>query len=196
MNTVAKYKDDLHLVQLYLDKDVQVERLFYKEVKRLIRNMIHAMAKRGSVFYDQENVVSEIVFEIMLKDNSKILRAYQGKSRLSTYLWPIIRFRLIDFIRREHRYFATFTRVQNKKAYQENSNPSQQIAEIIHDHIRKESPENRFIKTAKWIEGMQYSEIIAKAEKLGLAIKETHQIAYVLRCNRKTLEKKLKKFGY
>ncbi|MBN1782438.1 sigma-70 family RNA polymerase sigma factor [bacterium] len=194
MNRSGKYQDDLNLVQKYLDQDARVERLFYHEVTRLIRNMIRAMAKRGSVFFDQENVVSEIVFEIMLKDDRRVLRAYEGKSKLATYLWPIVRFRLIDMIRREHRYHATFTRAKTAEPHSSNPGSAEPVADIIHDHIRNEPPEHRFIKTARWIEDLSYSEIITRAEASKMTL-DTNRIAYVLHSNRKVLEKKLKKYG-
>ena len=157
------------------------------------------MKTKGCYFSDQEDVLSEIIFKILVEDDNKVLRAYQGKSQLSTYLWPIVRFKIIDTIRREK---STHTRLVFKDELDENvsdhSNPGGQVETIIEEFIENEPPLEKFIKYARWMHELSYDEIIIKAKTVFKGEKRVNFsfVNNTLHANRKALQNKLKKNGY
>lgn len=154
------------------------------------------MEGHGARFLDRDNLVSDILCQIMIKDDCRILRAFNGRSKLSTYLWPIIRFRIIDAIRSERRYHVHMVRQDEMEA----AGPVQQdslIELVVAEHLAVEAESEKFIKYAKWLSDMSYEEII-KAMAVEFPNRRptsTARIAYILHENRKKIQKKLKKHG-
>ena len=92
METILmKNSKDLYIVKQFLQGNKEIEKKLYEEFKRIIHSLIYKIESKGCYFADKEDVVSEILFKIMAADNCKILRNYKGKSKLSTYLWPIVK---------------------------------------------------------------------------------------------------------
>ncbi|MBN2103201.1 sigma-70 family RNA polymerase sigma factor [bacterium] len=192
----SQYITDYKLIQSYLKNNLKTQKLLYDETKRLIAGLIKRLESRGTTFYDRDNVVAEVLYQIMVADNKKVLRNYNGQSRLTTYLWPVIRNKIIDVIRKErshynhHRYQEEAIQIN-----METSGSRGNLGVDIAEYIAHESPLKQFIKISKWIENLSYQEIINKALKTfpdGKSL--THQqIAYILHSNRKHLQKKFKK---
>ena len=191
------FKDDKKVVQLYLSGDQRTEKWLYAELKRQILKLINFMHAKGVAFSDKKNVVDEIIFKIMVADKQKVLRSYLGNSKLSTYLWPIVRNKIIDAFRKEMRYKGKELHQETFKTPldQQTSNTSE-IEAIIEEHISSSSAVERFIIMAKWIDGVSYDQIIAKAkqefsDEVNI---NSQRIAFILHTNRKRLQKKLKNF--
>ena len=195
----SPYSHDINMVQAYLAGDKKTEKLLYRDLTHLISNLVRSMSGKGFTFADSENVVSDIVYQIMVADDRKVIRAFRGECKLSTYLWPIVRNKIIDAGRREKRQ-------REKVVYQDEydsdiSAPNQEPGLIemeIKAHVDAQPPVERFIKIAKWIEGLCYNEIIEQAgDKFPDSSNlNTQRIAYVLHSNRKELQHKLKKSGF
>ena len=191
-----KYSDDIRFVSAYLNGDRKVQQHLYKELQRLIRYFMKTMEHRGACFADKENTVAEIVYQILLKNDNHVLRAYDGRSKLTTYLWPIVRNRIIDTMRSEKkRRERISTDFKMEQTNDPPRPPSSDLQEIIHEFLTKESPLERFIKISKWVNGASYRDIIAQArqEFSRCAALNTQKIAYILHSNRKKIYKKLKK---
>jgi RNA polymerase sigma factor (sigma-70 family) len=148
------------------------------------------------LFYNREDIIEEVIYQIMVADDRKVLRNYRGQSRLKTYLWPVIRNKIVDMIRKERTH-------HNHHLYQEDLEeniidpppPSPNLAVEIEECIAQEPPLEQFIKTSKWIEGLSYQEIMDRAGEGipgGKSLTAQH-IAYVLSVNREKFKKKLKK---
>ena len=193
---MKNYQNDLQIADAYLEGDQQTEKKLYQELNRLILHLIGKMESAGTYFLDRENTISEILFHVMIRENKKVIRNYHGNSKLFTYLWPIVRNKLIDLIRAESRYHSI-------REYQENLdeiNPETTVSTgtveaIFEEHVAKEGELERFIKYAKWMQGLNYDDIIFIARKEFPKSKtlNSQRIAYVLHSNRKQLQKKLKK---
>jgi DNA-directed RNA polymerase specialized sigma24 family protein len=186
------YSIDLELINTFLAGDRHVVKALHSALHTQISNCIRYMESRGARFQDKDDVVSDLVFQILLKDDHKILRAFSGQSKLTTYLWPIIRNRLIDYMRHEKRYTSRHLPVSQDFPCQ--THDEEMTAGIITEHIARESAQERFIKQARWLLDMSYEEIISLAghefpddPPLPFA-----RIAYVLHANRKKLAEKLK----
>jgi len=168
----------------------------FEEVQRIIRNLLNVIQKKGFTFADPENIMSELTFQIMVKDDKKVLRNYSGRSRLTTYLWSVVRNRIINAMNRE-KPFVSVEGIENQ--YPQSSMPQESLLEaLVEEHLAAEAPLERFIKYAKWLKDYNYQEIINQA-KLFFSIPSQlniQRIAYVLGKNRKDLQKKLKKHGY
>ncbi|MBN1999284.1 sigma-70 family RNA polymerase sigma factor [candidate division KSB1 bacterium] len=194
-----KIHHDLYAVQQYLNGNHRVERILYDQLRSLVLKIIRYMQAKGCIFKDQENVISEIVCHIMVENDKKILRAYQGKSQLTTYLWPIVRFRIIDEIRREKSYQAKISAQQEKNPVLTTRDPDcSDVETIIEEHIENEPPLEKFIKYARWMQELSYEEIAVKAKLLFKNEKYVNfnRVNNVLHTNRKNLLKKLKNFGF
>jgi len=193
-----KYTEDLQFVAAYLGGDATVEKSLYKMLRKLIDGLITQLSRRGSVFQDRENVISQIICEIMVKDDKKVLRGYKGKSKLSTYLFPVVRNKIVDAVRKERRYHDRVVSGDIPEDIPDFENrPESDIEMIVEEHIRNESAENQFIKYSKWMRELSYLEIVRKlkkkfGERKSINIK---QIGYILTLNRKRLQKKLVKQG-
>lgn len=188
------FKDDMQIVQLYLNGDHKTEKRLYIELKKLISNLIKFMEGKGLTFVDKENIIAEIIFQIMVAENHKVLRSYLGQSKLSSYLWPVVRNKIIDAFRKETRYHSE---VACKEPSEDSfSDQNGTIEVIIEEHIASMPPVEKFIKIAKWIEGLNYQQIInnAKQKFSDEVTLNSQRIAYVLHTNRKDLQKKLKKY--
>jgi len=190
-----RFEDDMLLVQLYLTGDPKTEKRLYKELNKLISNLFKFVESKGYRFSDKENAIAELIFQIMVADDKKVLRAYTGQSSLSNYLWPITHNKLVDAFRKEMRYYA---RVDHQDLPEEsytdqNTAPSPNEL-IIEEHLANVPPLERFIKLAKWFEGQSYDEIITQVQQKfsDQGNINPQRIAYVLHTNRKTLQKKLK----
>ena len=193
------YSLDIQTVHAYLQGNGRTEEELFGELTSLINGLIRKMEIQGVIFSDQENIVSDIVYQIMLANDRKVLRSYQGNSKLSTYLWSIVRNKIIDAIRKEKRYYSTVVHRDPLESLDHGGeNPTGQAETIIEEHLLGEPPLERFIKYAKWMRELSYSEIIAEAknEFPGETIINTQRVAYILHTNRNALRKKLKKVGF
>ncbi len=181
------------MVKSYLAGDKQVQARLYNSLCKQIEMVLARMEGQGARFLDKANLVSDLVCLIMIKDDCKILRAFHGRSKLSTYLWPIIRFRIIDAIRSERRYHDRMVRQHEVDAAGPVHQDSQ-IELVVAEHLAAEPEPDKFIKYAKWLSEMSYDEII-KAMSVEFPNQPpvtTARIAYILHDNRKKIQKKLK----
>ena len=130
----------------------------------------------------------------MVANDQKVLKAYLGQSKLTSYLWPIARNKIIDAFRKEMRYNS---KIEHDEVPASNPiSPTGSIETIIEEHIASMPPVEKFIKIAKWIEGYNYQQIIENVEREfadDVSI-NSQRIAYVLHTNRKDLQKKLKNY--
>ncbi|MBN1348284.1 sigma-70 family RNA polymerase sigma factor [candidate division KSB1 bacterium] len=192
--------DDVRLVNAYLSGDHKIEKQLFRDLRKLISKLIKAMVGKGIFFADEDDVVSEIVYQVMAADECKVLRAYRGQCKLSSYLWPIVRNKLIDAGRKEKRQ-------HEKLVYQESYHtdiPEQpeaqgEIESIIQQYIEDQPPIEKFIKISKWMHGLSYAEIIESAGKKFSddSVSLNYQrVAYILHSNRSALQKKLKKICF
>lgn len=193
-----KYQTDMRIVQRYLNKDPRAEKWLFKELQKFILNLMKVMEHKGFSFSDKDNIVAELIYQIMVLDNQKVLRSYWGQCKLSSYLWPIVRNRIIDAFRKEVRYHSR----EIPQELPEESHPFQDestssIETIIEEHISNQPPVEQYIKIAKWIEGLNYNQIMdnAKKEFSDEVSINFQRIAYVLQTNRRDLQKKLKKYN-
>jgi len=193
-----KYQTDMRIVQRYLNKDPRAEKWLFKELQKFILNLMKVMEHKGFSFSDKDNIVAELIYQIMVLDNQKVLRSYWGQCKLSSYLWPIVRNRIIDAFRKEVRYHSR----EIPQELPEESHPFQDestssIETIIEEHISNQPPVEQYIKIAKWIEGLSYNQIMnnAKKEFSDEVSINFQRIAYVLQTNRRDLQKKLKKYN-
>jgi|GEM_PF-3135236 len=190
------YTNDLQVARAYLNGDRRIEQRLYHELKSVTYKLIKVMQTRGFIFPDPENVVSEVIYRVMVKDDKKVFRTYQGKSQLSTYLWSIIRNQLINAMLKEKRHLSKIglDELPEKLSTDDDNNNTSQLQAMIEDYIENEPPFERFVKYAKWMQELSYHEIISQAQsrfKNYHAINVQH-IAYILHTNRKNLKKKLK----
>lgn len=192
----SAYQEDIDLIMDYLRGESQAEKVLYTMLKKMITGLIRQLSKRGSVFRDKDNVISQIMYEVLVKDDKKLLRNYQAKSKLSTYLFPIVRNKIIDAVRKERRYRDRFVTHDIPPDISEPYNDSVSELEILLEElIARESPQNQFIKYARWVKEMSYKEIADEFKKrFGTQQRiKVQQISYVLTLNRKNLQKKLTK---
>ena len=192
---LAGNKKYLDYVRSYLTGDRQVEHALYQEVLAIIRRLIAAMEQRGAVFADRDSVIADIVYAIMVEGDCRVLRAYRGDCKLSTYLWSIIRHKIIDAIRSEVRREGRFISVESLEDVAPSpTHSNESLVAMIEEHIAGEKPMAQFIKLSKWIEGMDYQHIIEAARQRFPDEKplNTNRIAYVLHTNRCYFQKKIK----
>ena len=189
------YQNELQFIQTYLAGDRRAELSLFKQLNRIIHKLLNLMEKKGSAFQDKQNIVSEIISQLMVMNDYKILRSYRGQCKLSTYLWPIVRNKIVDAIRKE-------VRDHSKIVYQEideqmsidGKSSSETMATIIEEHIENAPSLERLIKTLKWIQGFDYQQIIAMVQQEFPTEKSinSNRIAYILHTNRKYFQKKFK----
>ncbi len=194
---MTAYRFDKEVVRLYLQGDVDAQKWLYENLRQYISKMLQLARPKGIVFSDNENVIHEIIYRIMLANDKRIFRSYTGKCKLSTYLWPIIRNQIIDAYRKE-------LAVKNKELLQEEfeevrNGDTENVSDvevIVAEHISQIPPIDRFIKISKWVEKLSYDQIIEKAEQNFPKESSLNKsrIAYILFTNRKALQKKLKKY--
>jgi len=193
------YSEDLTVVQAYLNGDRKIEKALYDQLNQLISSLLRSMEGKGCRFADRDNLVSDIVYQVLVADDRKVMQAFRGDCKLSTYLWPIVRNKIIDAGRREKRQ-------REKVVFQEEYDPNISetpnqpgVVELeIKEHLDQQSPVERFVKLAKWMEGLSYEEIIVQTETRfpNDPALNSQRIAYILHSNRKVLQKKLKKSGF
>ena len=184
--------NDLQVVQAYLNGDSQIESMLYHEIKALTENLLRAMEEKGWTFHDRENIVSEIIFQVMVKNDKKVFRSFQGRSKLSTYLWSVARNRIIN-ARRKEKYYRLKTNFDDIDEIA-NQHQSSEVETIIEEYIENEPPFEKYIKYSKWIQELSYHDIIENVKKIfgdEYSI-NTQRIAYILHTNRKKLKKNLK----
>lgn len=197
---ILTHHRDINKVQAYLNGDQRIEKWIYNELNRLIYHLISRMEAKGVFFHDRENVVSEVIFHVMIDNGKGVLRSFDGRSKLFTYLWPIVRNKIIDIIRKE-------SRTQSIKMHSESmekSAPDHDISSktgtveaLILEHIENEPPLEKYIKYAKWMGRFNYQEIIERVNEKFTAPKPVNyqKIGYILYKNRKSLQKKLKNYS-
>ncbi len=184
---------DVEMVKRYLAGDRRIQKKLYDTLRSQIVLLVAKMELRGARFLDRDDLVSDILCQIMVKDDSRILRAFSGRSKLSTYLWPIIRFRVIDAIRRERRYHDHMVRLEDLETAGE-SHQDSVVELVVTEHLAAEPEQDKFIKYAKWLAEMSYEEIMTAIanEFPGQPPVSFGRIAYILHDNRKKILKKLK----
>ncbi len=190
-----KESSDLQIITQFLRGNREIENNLFKELNKIIHFIISKIESKGCYFVDKDNTVAEIMYKILLADNHKILKNYKGKSKLSTYLWPIVKNKIIDKIREEKRHSSriVFQKLP-ENTYSQNNTKTGIMESIIEDHIASAPPLEQSIKIAKWKDNLSYKEIIENINKNfpEKAPLNYQRIAYILHTNRKKLQKKLK----
>jgi len=189
------HKKELQFIQTYLAGDRLAELSLFKQLNKIIHKLLNIMEQRGSTFQDKQNIVSEIISQIMVIDDGKVLRSYRGQCKLSTYLWPIVRNKIVDAIRKEVRYHSKMVHQEiDEQMSVEDSTQSETMATIIEEHIENAPPLEQLIKTLKWIQGFDYQQIIemVKQQLPAESSINSNKIAYILHTNRRYFQKKFK----
>jgi DNA-directed RNA polymerase specialized sigma24 family protein len=192
-NSSHDHSQDIQFVSSYLTGNRLVQEILYKKLQQLIAYFMRILENKGACFVDKDNTIADIIFQILVKNDNRVLRAYDGRSKLTTYLWPIVRNRIIDSIRSEKRYRD---RMSNEYDMEWKKDPLQEpevhVQDMIHELFAGESPLEKHIKILKWVEGSSYQDIIRRSvndfpqeEKLN-----SQKIASILHSNRKKLYKK------
>lgn len=189
------YLKDKKTIALYLKGDPDVVKKLYSCVRRIINSILSKYERHGAVFSDRDNIIDDIIFCILEKDDHKVLRAYKARSKLSTYLWPIIRNKAVDNIRREHRYANRMTDCDPETLSYNPHHNVNPMALQIQEYLDREPALQRYIKYAKWLSGQNYEEIIQQVESEFALSLNTQRIAYILHSNRRKLQKKFKKYN-
>jgi len=193
------YQFDLEVVKLYLMGDMKAQKWLYKNMRQYIAKMLQIARSEGIIFSENEDVVSEIIYKIMVANDCRILRRYSGECKLTTYLWRIIRNYIIDAYRKE---FAFKSREQVVDEFENMEQVRKvdvnEVEVILAEHISHIPPLDRFIIISRWLEKLSYDQIIIQAKQK--FPKESslnkNRIAYILFTNRKALQKKLKKYVF
>lgn len=101
--TSNTYRDDKELVRGCAQGDAEQREIFAEKYGRLIRAAVaRAYASHGAPQHDTEDVVNH-VYEKLLEDDCRRLRAWNGDAKLSTYLVQVTRNLAVDCLRKQGR---------------------------------------------------------------------------------------------
>lgn len=94
----SKWAEDIALVEACTNGDSRGWHDFVEKYERLIQSTVAGFRRQAHAkSYDTNDLVS-LVYEKLLEDNCRRLRAWRGNAKLSTYLVQITRNLLIDKI--------------------------------------------------------------------------------------------------
>lgn len=184
---------DYVLVQQYLTGDMRTQETLHAFVEDLIESALRSLEAKGSNFRDRQNTKQEIIVSIMVKDNAALLRNFKGESRLSTYLWSVIRFKLIDALRKEMR--AADRHAPLPENIIAPSGGASELPELIDRYLEQCSEKDAFILRLRWLAQEDYTTICQEASVKGYEVDKTY-IGNLLFRTRKEILSFLKNQGY
>lgn len=187
-------KKDLVLVKRFLKGEKTAQSTLHTLVDTLLEKALAKLATKGCVFQDPENTKQEILVGILTANNAAVFRNFKGQSLLSTYLWSIIRFKLIDKLRQE-KLAAERTRPLPAILSYEARDDKFEIVELVHRFIERSTEKEAFILEKRWLEELDYQSINKLGKRNGLQI-SLSDIGNTLYKKRRELIRYLKKHDY
>lgn len=185
---------DLALVKCFLKGEKTAHATLHTLIDALLEKALTTLASKGTFFNDRENTKQDILVEILTANDSSILRNFRGQSRLSTYLWSIIRFKLIDKLRQE-RVAAERTLPLSENLSYEAQYTQFELVDLVKGFIGQASNKEAFILEKRWLEELDYHSICKLGERNGFSI-SLSEIGNILFKKRKELMEYLKRQGY
>jgi len=187
-------QEELALVKRFLRGEKRAHSTLHTLVDTLLEKALAKLAAKGSTFQDRENTKQEILVGILTANDSAILRNFKGQSQLSTYLWSIIRFKLIDKLRQEKLTAERTRPLVENLSYEAQVNQFE-LVELVERFIGKSSEKEAFILEKRWLEELDYHSICKLGERNGFSI-SLSKIGNILFKKRRELMEYLKKQGY
>ncbi len=185
---------DIRLVQDFLNGDAQAQWQLHQEVDNLVEKALQGLEAKGSRFRDRANIRQEIIVTIMVNDEATVLRKFKGDSKLSTYLWSVIRFKLIDKLRQEMTIANRKEELSEDIPQNVRENPNELFG-LVDQFLDRLSEKDAFILRAKWFDHLDYDSICREAAKHNLKVDKTY-IGNLLFKMRKKISGFLKNHGY
>lgn len=185
---------DLSLVDRFLAGDRETQRRLHDQVEHLLEKAISVLEHRGVYFRDREEVKQGILVNILVDNDARVLRNFRGQSRLATYLWSTIRFRLIDRLRQET-LAASRTAPLDRDIPQAEPESGGELADLVERFLSHVSEQEAFVLRLRWLDGLNYKAICHTAEEQGTPVTPAF-IGNLLFRMRKNLLEYLKRHGY
>jgi len=177
----------------YLQGNKEAEQKLFRYVSDLIEKGMIAIENKGSYFRQREDVKQEILAAILVENDKRILRKFKGNSRLSTYLWSVIKFKLIDALRREMNIHEC--RIELTEDIIDNSGSENELNGLIDRFIDQCNEKDAFILRRRWKEGLDYETICKESDGIYNRIDKIY-IGNLLFKMRRNLIRFLKNEGY
>lgn len=188
------YQSDLELTNQFIKGNQSVQNSLHAIVNDLLDKAFQALAAKGSRFRDPDNVRQEIIINVLLDNEYAVLRNFNGASRLTTYLWSVIRFKLIDALRQE--IIAAGREDKMPEEIPQNPvNQSSELSDLVHNYLNKMTEKEVFILERRWLQQLSYDEICGEAAEKSIEIDKTY-IGNLLFKARQEIIKYLKNHGY
>lgn len=183
------------MIRRFIEGDTGAQDSLHSTVNNLLDKAFEALSSKGSHFRDPDNVRQEIIVSVLLDNEHAVLRNFDGKSRLSTYLWSVIRFKLIDALRKEMLEANRTGDMPNDPA-QDSRSYSTELFELINAYLNKMPERDAFILQKRWLQELSYDEICREAAQQNLHGIDRTYIGNLLFKARQKLIRHLKNHGY
>ncbi len=187
--------NDVVLVEQFLTGNKRAETSLHTFVERLTERAIRTLENKGTSFRDRENIKQDIIVAIMVNNDSAILRRYKGESALSTYLWSVIRYKLIDALRREMLMGQRTEPIHQRDIPGDNDESSRELYNLIDRFLQDADEKDAFVMKMRWLEERSYAEICQKALQYNITVSISY-IGNLLFKKRTQLLQYLKKHGF
>lgn len=186
--------DDATLIESFLSGNREAQKSLHDLVERLTDRALQTLELKGSCFHDRQNTKQEIIVSVLIENDSAVLRTFNGQSRLSTYLWSVIRFKLIDKLRKDMLSTRRLQPINNNLSH-EVEYTAKELYDLIDQFLDGSSEKEAFVLRMRWLEGRSYAAICRMANEQGINITPTY-IGNLLFKKRIHLLRFLKKHGY
>jgi len=181
------------LIEQYLSGDPRAGASLHEYVLQLIEKALLSLEAKGSRFRNREDVKQEILTAILVNDNAAVLSNFKGDSRLSTYLWSVIRFKLIDALRKEMGIAERYEPLSENIV--DDPTPSSELPGLLDRFLNQCSEKDAFILRLRWLEELDYDTICREVSARNFQVDKTY-IGNLLFRKRKELLSFLKNKGY
>lgn len=187
------HQSDLELVKRFIEDDQSAQDSLQTIVNDLMDRAFNALASKGSHFRDPKNVRQEIIVSVLLDDEHAVLKNFNGQSRLATYLWSVIRFRLIDALRKEMLDSRRKGKIPENISYKPDQ--SSEIFDLIGSFLNRLPEKDAFILEKRWLQQLSYEEICVEAAEQNFEIDKTYIGNFLFKARQKLIPY-LKNHGY
>jgi len=152
---------DKELVQLFIDADERAQKLFIEKYKKWV---VGVAMKQFKLDLYNANEIFQIVLLNLIENDYKVLKAWQGKSKFSTYLTVIVTRRCIKYLKKNKKETPVDEELYKNTESDNLANPEQYTEslyklELIQTHMKELKPRDQLLLSYRFVDEREPTEI-------------------------------------
>jgi len=191
----SAYAADRELAERALRGEEEATAEVTRMVSELSSLALTKLEARGVPIPDRENVSGEVRFLVLVKDPASTLGRYRGESALRTFLWQVVRHKVIDLLRSQKHGPSAPLEDAGAIPFLPPADHYRDIVRCLFEYLDAQPRAVRLVLEGRWIQELSYKEIAERARDELEETLTTEAIGSLLFEHRKKFRKRLESLG-